>query len=162
MVRHQRQLQGFILPLVGCLSAAQDVVQEAAIAVWERFDQYDPARPFLPWAMGIARNKAMMYLRRQRRYIFLSDELVQRLAEEAANQESLAEQRHQALQSCLAKLTDDDRGLVRARYGGDARSLQELADTSRRDLKSLYRRLALVRRQLRDCVNHVLATGDAI
>ncbi len=36
---------------------AEDVLQETAGTVAEKFSEYDSSRPFLPWALGIARSK---------------------------------------------------------------------------------------------------------
>ena len=42
------------LLISGC---AHDIVQQTAIALWEKFDAYDPAQPFTPWACRFALNK---------------------------------------------------------------------------------------------------------
>ena len=39
---------------------ARDVLQETALALREEFDGYDATRPFLPWAIGFALNKARL------------------------------------------------------------------------------------------------------
>jgi RNA polymerase sigma-70 factor, ECF subfamily len=43
--------------LVPNVADAEDIVQQAAIALWEKFDAYDPAQPFTPWACRFALNK---------------------------------------------------------------------------------------------------------
>lgn len=40
---------------------ARDIVQETALALWEHDDRYDRSRPFLPWALRVARNKARQH-----------------------------------------------------------------------------------------------------
>jgi RNA polymerase sigma-70 factor, ECF subfamily len=43
---------------------AEDLVQEALIAIHTRRDTYDPSQPFTPWVYGIAHYKFVDYLRR--------------------------------------------------------------------------------------------------
>jgi RNA polymerase sigma-70 factor, ECF subfamily len=45
---------------------AEDMVQEALIAIHTRRDTYDASQPFTPWVYGIARYKFVDYLRRTR------------------------------------------------------------------------------------------------
>jgi len=45
---------------------AEDLVQEALIAIHTRRHTYDPAKPFTPWAYAIARYKLVDHLRRAR------------------------------------------------------------------------------------------------
>lgn len=43
---------------------AEDLVQEALIAIHTRRDTYDPSKPFTPWVYAISRYKFIDYLRR--------------------------------------------------------------------------------------------------
>ncbi len=45
---------------------AEDLVQEALMAIHTRRDTYDPAEPLTPWVYAIARYKLIDYLRRTR------------------------------------------------------------------------------------------------
>lgn len=45
---------------------AQDVVQEGFVRVLQRYDRYDPQRPFKAWFLQIVRNLAIDHLRRRR------------------------------------------------------------------------------------------------
>src|SRR5262245_53918758 len=103
LLQHQNDLLGYILPLVGCLDDAQDVLQETATALWQKFDQYDPSRPFLPWAKRFAHHEVLMYHRKQRRYTFLSEELIESLIDRQAEQEPYTQQLQNALQDCVKK-----------------------------------------------------------
>src|SRR5262249_45038971 len=63
LLQHQNGLLRYVLPLVGNLDDAEDVVQQTAL--WQKFDQYDPSRPFLPWAKRFAHHEVLMYHRKQ-------------------------------------------------------------------------------------------------
>src|SRR5690606_7155690 len=49
----------YIISLVPNFHQAEDVLQQVAVILVREFDKYDLNRPFLPWAMGIAKNVAL-------------------------------------------------------------------------------------------------------
>ena len=77
----QPVVSAFITSVVRDFTARDDVLQEIAVAVIETFDRYDPERPFVGWALGIARNQVRLYLRRkQRDRLIFDEEIIARLA----------------------------------------------------------------------------------
>ncbi|MCC6232728.1 MAG: sigma-70 family RNA polymerase sigma factor [Verrucomicrobiales bacterium] len=66
--RHDRLLYSLALRIVQNDAEAQDVVQEAAVLIWERAPHYDArlGRP-ISWAITLVRNKAIDRLRSARR-----------------------------------------------------------------------------------------------
>lgn len=160
LVRHQHDLLRYVAPLVGNLADAQDVLQETAKALWKKFGEYDPQRPFLPWARTFARHEVLMHHRRRRRYTFLSEELIEQLTERQAQRDDDAERRRAALEQCLAKLAPDDRRLIERRYREDG-SIDALAGEIGRTANVLYKSLGRVRRTLLECIERTLAADPA-
>lgn len=66
--RHETLFYSLALRILGDPTEAEDVVQEAAVVVWERAPLYNPAhgRP-AAWAITIVRNRAIDRLRASRR-----------------------------------------------------------------------------------------------
>lgn len=66
--RHEARWYSLALRIVHSEADAEDVVQEAAVNLWERAPSYDPSagRP-LSWALALVRNKAIDRLRAARR-----------------------------------------------------------------------------------------------
>ena len=56
----QPAIAGYIAALVPDPHAADDVVQEVAVILLRKFAEYDPARPFIAWAMGVAKGREAM------------------------------------------------------------------------------------------------------
>lgn len=162
LLQHQNDLLRYVLPLVGCLDDAQDVLQEVATALWRKFDQFDTQQPFLPWAKRFAHHEVLMHHRRRRKYTFLTEELIEALVERSEECHLQVERRRTALQSCLEKLGEDDRRLLDQRYGEPRTTIQQLAAETRTSANVIYKSLARIRRQLADCVNRALVTADAI
>ena len=51
---HEKQIYRYILSLMPHSQDAQDVLQETAIALYNKIEDYDPTRPFAPWAFRFA------------------------------------------------------------------------------------------------------------
>ncbi len=62
--RHVTVLHGSVVRFLGDPGAAEEVVQETFLALWQRASQYERAAgSVLGWALGIARNKSIDRLR---------------------------------------------------------------------------------------------------
>ena len=101
----------YVLTLLPDRHRAEDVVQETARMLWRKFDEYDAARPFWPWARQFAHFEVLKARRRiavhERCF---SDELIERLAEERAAADDISqgsaevERQREALASCVDRL----------------------------------------------------------
>ncbi len=49
-LRSEREIFRYVAVLVPNVTDAEDIVQQTALALWEKFDAYDPSQPFTPWA----------------------------------------------------------------------------------------------------------------
>jgi RNA polymerase sigma-70 factor (ECF subfamily) len=160
--RHQEDLFRYIFALVPHEEDARDVLQETSVALYRKFADYDPARPFLPWAYRFAYLEALKQRERNQRGARLfNPDLLERLAREREEHESVLQARLRALEQCLDELPAADRALIRQRYQGEARTeeLVRQAGTSRR---TLFRLLDRIRRLLFDCISRRTAgTGPA-
>ncbi len=54
LTQHQDALFRYIYSLVTREADARDILQETSVALFRKWDQYDTARPFLPWAYRFA------------------------------------------------------------------------------------------------------------
>lgn len=146
----------YVLTLLPDRAQAEDVVQETARLLWQKFDEYDPALPFSPWARRFAYFEVLKVRKREAvRGKYFSDELIERLAEEReAEEETLATQR-EALADCLKKLDEPSRRLLMNRYNREI-SLQELARLEGKSPNALYLTVHRIRQKLVECVNRAL------
>jgi len=80
-LRSEREIFRYVAALVPNVADAEDIVQQTALALWERFAAYDPSQPFTPWACRFALNKARQWIeRRQRWQALLEGGLAEELA----------------------------------------------------------------------------------
>jgi RNA polymerase sigma-70 factor (ECF subfamily) len=160
-LRHHRgRLFGYIHALVRNLADADDVFQQTALALWRRFDAYDPARGFLPWALGVARLEAASWLRaRARDRLRFSDDLTAALLDAfAALPDDETSARRDALPGCVDKLPDADRALLTECYQPGA-EVAAVAARLGRSAPSVHNSLARIRRALHECVERTVARG---
>lgn len=156
-VEHEEALCGFVRALVPTREDAREVMQEVAVVLWRKFEGLSSPDDFRRWAFGVARMEALAFFRDRARdrHVF-SDELLELLAKEAAEQSDVLEAEREALEECLGKLSAPQRALVEAAYAPGAR-MNELADRLGRTPMSLYKALHRIRLALMDCTERVLA-----
>lgn len=162
LMLHQRDVFRYIVSLVPGLADAQEVMQETALALWRKFDEYDASRPFVPWAKQFAYFEALRFCRARSKYMeFLSEALLEQLAAERETMEPVLEERRSALRHCLDGLSPRDRTLLEVRYGNE-QTLVEFAEETGRSIHMLRKTLVHLRRGLLECVSRRLATGEAL
>jgi RNA polymerase sigma-70 factor (ECF subfamily) len=158
----QPVVASYILSLVRDFHAAEDILQQVAVVLVREFEKYDPARPFLPWALGIAKNVALKSRREMSKDVslLLDTELLDQI--QVGFEENLGAWTalRQALQTCLQKQHERMREVLRWRYAFDLKP-QEVA--ARMGITSGAVRVMLhrARMALRECIQHRLrAAGE--
>jgi RNA polymerase sigma-70 factor (ECF subfamily) len=121
LTKHQEELFRYIYALLPHEEDAKDVLQETSVALYRKFAEYDPQKPFLAWAYAFAHLEVLKQRERNARGTRLwRQELIEQLARERAEQDGLLQVRLQALEHCLLELTPADQALIRQRYHGRA------------------------------------------
>lgn len=153
-LRSEREIFRYVAALIPNVADAEDIVQQTAIALWEKFDAYDPAQPFTPWACRFALNKARQWMERRARWQALlegglADELARRREELRPELES----RLKHLEGCLGKLPKGQRVLVEDYYYHRAK-VEHLSEGSGRTVAATYKALQRIRQSLLVCVEN--------
>jgi len=154
---NEAALHTFVRSMLPSRQEAAEVMQDVAVTLWQKFSSADE---FRPWAFGVARNMALRHLRSQAhdRHVF-DDELVNRLADEAATMEQRHLTQREALAGCLQKLPAIQRELALAAYTKGTR-MDELAVKRGQTPMSLYKLLQRIRQVLLECVRRTLTQED--
>src|SRR5262249_19645651 len=159
--RHQEEIFRHIFALLPHEEDARDVLQETSVALYRKFTDYDPAKPFLPWAYRFAELEVFKQRERNLRGTRLfSRELLERLAREREQIDTALHARLVALEKCLEDLPPGDRALIRQRYHHHT-SIEDLVQVSGSSRRTLFRNLDRVRRVLMDCVQRRVAAESA-
>ncbi len=157
---HEPAIRAYVRRMVPSRADADDVMQETAVVLWEKFGQFredEEGASFRAWAFGIARYEVLGWLRdKGRDRLVLSEEVVELIAEESLHDEPRLEQQRAALEDCMGKVAPDQRELLMQAYQPEAR-IQEVAGGSGRTVAGFYQWLHRMRRLLLDCVKRQLA-----
>ncbi|WP_145311126.1 sigma-70 family RNA polymerase sigma factor [Gimesia fumaroli] len=162
MVTYDRELLRYIMMLIPRRDDAEEVLQRTALVMWEKFEEFDQDRDFLPWATRFAYFEALNFRKEcARSRLMFNEEIMSLLAESRKEQESYLGQQRSALKLCLSELTREDRNMLERRYS-DSSTIKTLAEEQGRTVKALYRRLDRVRKLITKCVERRVAALDRI
>ncbi len=149
----QPAVSAFVMSVVRDFRDRDDVLQNIAVAVVESFNAYNPAYPFVPWAIGVARNQVGLYLRSRRRdRLVFDEETVTCLAvaiQEVANEKSM---QLDHLQDCLGTLESRSHRLLELRYEQDMKPAA-IAERVEMSANSVAKALQRIRDRLRECID---------
>lgn len=77
-VSHEGELRAFALTLMPCPADAEDVMQEACVAMWQRIGDLEKKQSFRPWAYTFVRFTALNRIRKRNRSpLMFSGELME-------------------------------------------------------------------------------------
>lgn len=152
----------YVHSLVRDRALAEDLLQETALLLLRRFAEYDSIRPFVAWALGVARFKVMGSQRDAGRSLLVfDDDALENFTETWAEQADEASERGQALESCIDKLADHARRILRLRYFEDF-SAERIAAKLGGNGGTIRVTLQRIRAQLRECVEQQLRRDGGI
>jgi RNA polymerase sigma-70 factor, ECF subfamily len=159
-LKAERRIFAYILTLLPHRTDAEDLLQQASLIMWEKFDAQDPPRDFVAWGCRIAYFEVRDHRRTLRRSrVIFSDAMLERVAQALADRaiELRLDERREAMLHCLGKLQRRDRELLAERFreGATARSAAERVG---RSVDAFYKAMARIRRLLDDCVTRTLAS----
>ena len=64
----ERELFRYVAALVPNVADAEEIVQQTAVELWKKFDQYDAQQPFTPWACRFALNIVKQWMASRQRW----------------------------------------------------------------------------------------------
>jgi RNA polymerase sigma-70 factor (ECF subfamily) len=158
-LHNERRLYAYLVTLLANRADADDVLQEASLVMWDKFDPDNPPSNFAAWGCRIAYFKVLDFCkRRQRSHVVFSQTMMDRIAETAIDQGGTLrlDDRRAALQGCLEKLPARDRDLLLIRFA-EGVTTQSAAEQVGRSADAVYKALARIRHALFDCVTRSLA-----
>src|SRR6266436_3016756 len=108
----ERELFRYVAALVPNVGDAEEIVQQTAVELWKKFDEYDAQQPFTPWACRFAINIVKQWVAsRQRWQALLERDLAEELVNRREQLRPQFEKRLSHLDQCLEKLPPEQRGI---------------------------------------------------
>lgn len=159
-MRDHHKIYAFVLVMVHRHHDADDLMQETAIILWQKFSEYDEEKSFTAWGIGIARNVIRRYRDAQgrdgRRFRASVYEALERHADIQLDQ---FDAKMDALRDCVGKLTATDQDLVDQRYEQKL-SVKTIAAKVHRSVRGLYQTYARIHALLEDCISRRLSLQE--
>jgi RNA polymerase sigma factor (sigma-70 family) len=153
------RVKAYMLRLTKDAQLADDLMQEAMVAVWNKADRYDPAKGALStWIFTIARNLRVDALRREKRPEFSADDPAFVPDEEiSADAGMIVQQAADELRLAMEKLPSDQLSILKMSFYDDY-SQRAIADKMNIPLGTVKSRMRLAMEKLRATF---LRSGDA-
>ena len=151
--RYQPEVRRYVCKLVPAASDAEDVMQQTALRLWEKFTEYDSERPFVAWAIGFAYHEVLSWRQRHARSrLVFSETILAQLHTTIGEEASLLEIRRKALDGCLEKVGTQERDLLLRRYSEHG-AVQRAAGESKTSPHKLYYAIEKLRARLMACID---------
>ena len=155
---HEGRLRALAVSLVLNFNDAEDVLQQASLAIWKKFDQYQPGTNFMYWAGRFVYLHALRHRRQNAKAkMAFGDAFMEAILKAAAKDAMVAElgEREDALDACLRKLSSEHRAMLRARYEEEG-TVHDMAVIFNRTEQAVHNALSRIRRALHECINRRL------
>jgi RNA polymerase sigma-70 factor (ECF subfamily) len=153
----EASVQAFVFSAINRFHEAEEVVQQVALTVVRRFDEYDENRPFIAWALWLAKSRIADYYRaraRGRRHV--SDEVLDQIAQVLVQHLPERSARQEALETCIGKLSEKSQRMIRLRYLEEA-SMETVARSVGSTEGSVRVLLSRARKALAECIQGRIA-----
>jgi RNA polymerase sigma-70 factor (ECF subfamily) len=160
LLKHDRSIRGYLRSMLPSANDVDEVMQNASVVAWRKFDQLDDSENFARWLCVIARYEVLMYRRgKARDRLVLSDEVDRMIADEGLEELSLREQQLRALDGCIHQLKNERRELIVKVYSG-GESMKSLAASFGKSHEAFYKMVSRIRKDLHRCVQLKLTQSD--
>ena len=148
----QLRLYSYLLTIVHHPYDAEEVLQETSAILWEKFDQFEEGTSFKAWAISIARNCALAFMRKNKKTRMVFDEsYYEKIAQFSEHASDDISDRVQALEHCLSKLSGRQKKLLVLRYNKDI-SIKRISQMTGRSINGLYQSFSYIIKGLRNCM----------
>ena len=161
-LQYRVMLSGFLYTLVEDWELVEEALQETAVFVCNRWEDFVPGTDFGAWIRTVARLRVREAVHRRRRAASPPVEGILEGLDAAAVERAWADRgafsaRHtEALARCLRELPELQRRTVEMRYV-ERRSCERIAARYKRRVDAVYASLSRIRRRLKACVERRLA-----
>jgi len=151
----QARLFGYLVTLLGDVHEANNVLQQTNLVLWEKASEFEIGSSFTAWSRKIAYFQTLAFLRDSKRdkHVF-SEKLMGQLS--TLPNEEPPDERRLALRHCLSRLPENQRQLLRERYGAEYKSIAKLATQRGATESAIKMALLRARQALKLCISTVV------
>jgi RNA polymerase sigma-70 factor (ECF subfamily) len=163
LMEHRSMLHSFVYAMLRDPHLTEDILQEVAVVLWSKYQEFKPGTDFGAWARSVAYREILSARRSEARAHRYMDEACSQeiLAAYQRREETVDTATHrQALKRCMGQLNSDLREMMRCRYALSMSSRQIAAKFSR-TAQAVDAIVYRIKKLLSDCVrSRLVADGD--
>ncbi|MBI9018314.1 MAG: sigma-70 family RNA polymerase sigma factor [Phycisphaerae bacterium] len=154
---HERRLYGFLMSMVPNWADVDELKQEVAAIMWNKFDNFEEGTDFNAWALTIARYQIMNYRKKKKNQrLRFNDEILESIESKAEKATESVDYRSEALHICVDNLKDKEKQLLNLRYEPD-HDTAEIANRVSRTVPAVYKALNRIHAKLLECIKRRLS-----
>ncbi|MEM9283166.1 MAG: sigma-70 family RNA polymerase sigma factor [Verrucomicrobiota bacterium] len=160
LASHQPRLAAYIRSLTADEQASRDILQETNVTLLRKARDYAPGTNFKAWAFRVAYFEVLTWRRGKGRDRLQFDEkLVESIATTSEISSDSYDDRLEALTTCISRLPDRQREIVRRRYL-NAESVQEIAEDLGFKANAASQLLHRARTNLLKCIRQISGSAS--
>jgi RNA polymerase sigma-70 factor (ECF subfamily) len=159
--RAEPSVERFVRSFIRDSMEAEDVLQEVALVIVDRYSSYDATQPFIGWALGIARRVVWTHLRNKYRDrdLILKD-AIGHVSSAFEKLDPHVQDMKDALAHCVGKVSGERRRALLLRYE-EGLELKQIAERLQKSASAISVLLYRVRSALRGCIDRRLSAEKA-
>lgn len=152
LMESEPSVRSFLRGLLPGWNDVDEVIQNASLIAWRKFDQFEQGTAFGGWFLTIARFEALKYRRKLARTPMKFEEsLWAVLADQATDQQDL---RLHHLEICLDRIQPEQKALLLKTHAPGA-VIREIALQSGKSEQAFYKIIQRLRSAVLDCVSRL-------
>jgi len=154
---HEARLRSFAFSLVPHWADAEEVLQDANLIMFKKFDQFQMGTSFFSWACKIIHLTAKDFRqRRGRDKLCFGDEFLRLVEQQTVELETDLADRERLLSHCIEQLKEKHRQMLYLRYQSRLK-IEEVASKMGSTATAIYKALERSYKWLSDCVERRMA-----
>ena len=147
----------FVRSFIRDSTEAEDVLQEVALVIVDRYSSYDSTQPFIGWALGISRRIVWTHLRNKYRdRDLIRKDAIDQVSAAFERLDPHAQHMKDALAHCVKNVGGKGRRVLLLRYE-EGLELKQIAERMGKSANNIGVLLYRVRSALRECIDRRLS-----
>ena len=161
LIAHQSRLRAFVRSLIPVKRDAEDVLQETNVVLCRKAGEYVDGTNFTAWVLQVAYFQVLSYRQSlARNRLVFEDDTVRELVDAVTERIQGIDDREEALQFCLGKLSRSQRQMLARRYS-QGESVTKIAADMSRPIGSVRQSFFRIRALLQACIEQRLARPES-
>ena len=163
MVKHQGMLSAYLYTMTEDWQLVEEALQETAVFMAERYEDFELGTDFGAWARTVARNRCRELIRQSKKWKHhqrFEESLAGVISDDAWSALGQVDaERKQTLAECLKRLPDSQRRVVGLRYS-EGLGCSSIAERLSRSVDAIYMLISRAKQNLKLCVQKRLSAGE--